>query len=316
MNNIYYEEIKKITGIDIELIFNDFADFMDFDFIKIKNYYEGKLDNNYIDSFRKLKDLEENVDNLLVKINKSSSSFSNIIFWDLLDIIENIKNKIKTINVLSKFLRTSIVNAQYDSGINQQEFLVRQNQLLRGVAWAELKSKDPNNDWVDIAIKNNLREEDYDNSGRNPANTNEGFFIKINFKNNGTITQINSVVDNINGENILGRDIKQILTFKDEDLEVLNYQETASQSADILIGLKKGDNPEFWLDGIPSSLLGQGQIIFAYPVLFRKIVEIFKSDDTFDSFRVSNIKNEKDGIFITLEIETIINSTMTKDLTK
>lgn len=303
---IAYIRFERIAGIDVNQYLKDFAEFSERYVPKIFQFYRGELRLEDFKAFELLDELKIRVTNILTAYQLHQTIFVSLQDWDLMDIVESIKTKLITIEILSKYLRTSIVTAGYDTGLQNSEYMLKQNQTLRGVSWSVLKSDDPNNEWVDIALRNDLAEEEYTTGG--------GINLKVVYKNPGTINYVESVVDNITGENILGMDIFQLLTFEDEDLITLGYWNTVRQSADILLNLGKNDNPEFWQDGIPSSLLGKSVISFAYPIFFRELSNVFAKDDTFRSFQIEDIEIKQDSIQMQLGIETILGEMIKANL--
>jgi hypothetical protein len=295
---------NKLTGIDIAQFVADFVDFTKSDVPNIMNFFRGFMRTPQ-DSFERMRLLMSKGQDISTGYNLHQSSFPNIMDWELMMTIEEIRQKLVNVSVLSKYLRSSIVLATYNNGIQESEYVQKQNQTLENISWSVLKSNNPNNDWVDVALSNDLREEDYTMRG--------GALLKISYKNHGTINWVKVVIDNIVDENILGKDIYQLLTFVDDDLQVLEPQDTVLQSAHILIGLKRGDNPEFLDQGVPR-LVGSNIAAFSYPILFRDLANMFAGDDTFSDFRLENLKVVQDNILMEFAIETILGNMIKGEL--
>jgi len=157
-------------------------------------------------------------------------------------------------------------------------------------------SVDVENDWIKIALRNDLAEEDYTTEGGN--------VLSIAFRNKLKIN-IQSIVDNIDGEKIYGIDINKQITFIDDDLQALSYQDTIKQTVDVLANLRMGHTPEFPLDGVQSKLVvGSNRNSVAYPILFRQLYSTFQKDDTLKSFAVKKIENTEDILEMDFEVET------------
>ena len=136
------------------------------------------------------------------------------------------------------------------------------------------------------------------------------------YKQNGDSIFIESVVDNIVGEKILGKDILYKTTFENDDLLVLSYKDTFFQSVNILMKLKKGDNPEFYDLGLQKNVaVGSNINSISYPVLLRQISEAFQTDDTIKSQEITGFRKEQDAIFIDMEIESKMSTIVPLTLT-
>ena len=284
------------TGINIEGVMDRFITFVDRQRGKIVEYYSGNSRLLDVDAFDSLNSVSEEVEQLLEQFYLWKDSFSRLDYWDLLEYVEEMRLKLMTTANISKFLRSSIEKGHFNRFI-EAKYSMKQNQTLEDVANTALNSLNPVNDWVDIALRNDLREEDY--------NTRDGKLLSVVFDQNGGITNVMSVVDNINGENINGLDIYQKFTFEDDDLKTLSYADTIKQAADIASKLRRKDNPEFPDDGIQSNAaVGNDVISISYPVIFRQLFNVFAKDDTFNSFSITNVKMEKDNLLLEAEIVT------------
>ncbi len=187
------------------------------------------------------------------------------------------------------------------------EYSTRQNQTLEQMV-DELGSDDAQQDWIEIALKNNLNEEQYTTDG--------GVLLKINLQGARTM-RILSVVDIMVGDRIYGKDISSKITFdsNENDLKVLNYKETLSQTVKILSSLKQNDNPEFPQNGIQKALVvGINQNSVSFPVLLRQLYDTFGNDDTLKTFMITNIERKEDGLFIEFNIESVTGELITENL--
>lgn len=287
-------EFEDLTKFPIIRHFEDFVAFMQSDYLKIVDYYSGN--NSQLDSsaLANLTQLQEEIDTLLEIFKSSGSAFNNFKWWDLLEQIEINETKLLSISNISKWLRSTVSVANFSSGPEAQ-ISFRQGQTLESINRQELGSEDWDNNWQDIAYKNNLREEDYTTDG--------GEIIKANYNSTTKGFVINSIVDNPQGDKVLGIDINRNLSFIDNDLDTLSAQLTFLQNIDILSKLRVGDNPEFPQDGLEKSLIiGSNINSIAYPILFRQLTALFKQDDTIGSFVIKNIEKVQDGLFINFEV--------------
>lgn len=291
-----FENFYKITGYDVEYFLNDFLSFISDDSQSIIEYYSGNLKEAPSYAFDRLNYFLKESRKVLEICELNKNSFSNVADWNLLEQLEEIKGKTIYLENISKFLRSPIINVKYQSGININ-YGLPQNQTLEKVSRLILGSSDFDNDWAEIAIDNSLREEDYGIEG--------GVLLKVVFDENHKFNYVESVIDNIEGEKICGLDINKRLTFVDDDLETLGYSKTIEQAFAILLGLQKGDNPEFPSDGITKeAIVGNSIMSLKFPIIFRQYYSLFAKDDTFSSFCIKNVGFERDAVFVDVEAKT------------
>ena len=293
------DEIKKITGIDLSYTIYNFIYFMDFYYPDIINYYSGLTSVPNGDSFKKLNILLDESKTLINILNLNKQSFSSVEIHILLENIEEMHTKLCIIDNISKFLRSTIVKGQFNLGVIDQVSL-NYNETLEKLS-RRINSINSDNDWVDSAIKNDLIEEDYTPDG--------GVILKVVYNNApGGISNMLSIVDNIEGEKMYGLDIDRNLSFIDNDLKILTYKETINQSIDIKLGLKQGDVPEFPRDGIQlNQTIGSNINSVQFPILFRQLSSLFSKDDSISSFSIKNFIIQGDATLIDIEINTRYN---------
>jgi len=290
-------DFVKITGYDIYSLIDYYVAFIEVDSRKIIDYYAGNFRVADSVAFSKLDILLTEAKKVEEIFYLNRESFINIADWNLLDKIEDIIKSLEIIKKSSKFLRSPITNLNYNEGI-QSEYGLKQNETLETISRLTLQNSDFDNNWVDLAVKNDLTEEEYSNKG--------GVLLKIVFDKTYPINYLESVVDNLEGEKMYGKDLDRTITFVDDDLKVLTYKETIQQACDILCNLNKGDVPEFPDDGISSSIIvGSNLKAIAFPVIFRQYYSLFSKDDTFSSFSITNVGFYQDAVFIEAEIRTV-----------
>jgi hypothetical protein len=234
----------------------------------------------------------------------NSASFDNYDYWALLEYVEDIGHALETVNNISKWLRSSIIGIGNQANV-RVDIMAEQGEGLESIERNKIRSIEYNDSWVQTALENELREEDYDLSG--------GYIIRAVFKNNASIF-LNSVVDNIDSaEKTYGKDIDRNIGWSDDDLNVLEYKDTILQSADILTGLRKGDDPSFPDRGInPKILVGSNIAAISYPTIFRDLAASFATDDSFKSFGITKIKREQDSLEIEFRVSTRAGDTFNR----
>lgn len=288
-----FETFESITGYSIINYLSDIGNFFQKESSNILGFYSGDIQNMNIGSFNKLAYFI----NESYKINEiflnNSNSFSGAEYWELLDKVEDIKTKLQTLDNASKWMRSSITkNAFYANP--EIDYILGQNQTLEDVN--NNLGNNNSDGWVDIANRNNLKEEDYTSEGGNLLKVNYGANLKFS---------IESIVDNPQGEKIYGLDIDKAMIFENGDLKVLTYKETLNQSVLTLLELRRGDNPEYPSEGIQANLvIGNTLSGVLYPSIFKQLFQTFKSDDSIKSFSLKDIVKNKTALFFNFEIET------------
>ena len=292
----------KVTKYNISDFFGKFKDFTDNYYTNYIGYYRGvsKLNSTAVDKLNELIIDSSTIEELFF-LNRDSLS-NNMDFWDLYESFNDCVVKIQTIKNTPKWTRSSYLGS-FDKDI-QVDYVLKQNQSPENLT-SQLGFNDPENDWVNLAIKNGLKEVNYNSDG--------GSLLKVSFSvNNGINTT--SVVDVMIGDNLVGKDLLAKLTFLDNDLSYLTPKETIQQASEILLSIQTGSVPEFPRDGVDPNLIGTNIKAFQYPSIFRQIIAIFKKDDTFKEVQITNIQHEQDNVMISLRIVSKLNDIITQNL--
>lgn len=262
-------------------------------FGKIIQFYSGRQKNVPAQSLKLLDGLQEESERLDYIINLNVNRMDGTDWWDLLEVIEDIKVKLKTMQNTPRWARASSALALRSSRpmITLQ---LNQNQTIERLAGGSLGYANEHQDWYDIAIKNDLAEEDYTPAG--------GTELQVS-ASGGVSFRIISIVDTMNQENMKGKDIHKKITYSDDDLLLVTGDDCFIQCIEILMNLKKGDNPEFVSHGLTADLVvGQNYNSIAYPMLQRQITETLNRDDAIDSFSIDKLEKVQDGLFMELTI--------------
>jgi hypothetical protein len=289
-----FDRFYRVTKIDIQQFITDLVNYYDNYYQNIIDYYtsNGILNSNTIS---KLSDLKIKRDNIKDAFNVYSERLSDFVdMWELLDSFEDMSTKIDTISNSQKWFRSN-KGFSFDNQI-ESDIVLNQGQNLQDMA-DELGYTNPLDDWVNIALKNRLKEEDYDETGGNK--------LKVTFQNNAQYG-INSVLDSISGEKIYGKDICRQFQFLNNDILILEYKDTLNQTIEILTNTYKGSVPEFPDDGIDKSIVGGNLVTVQSPVIFKQISKIIGKDDSFKSVTLSKVSDIQDMKFIEIQIQTKI----------
>jgi hypothetical protein len=286
-------EIK--TKIEVIDVYQTVNQFLNNEAERIRSFFEGRLDYIVAQEFKALEQVKSLVLSTLEKIQSNRQIFNKYKDWLVLEDLEDSLGVLETLTNYSIWSRSNR-NINIYAGKVEFDYLLKQEQTLEQIE-VESGSIDSDVTWYDSAIRNMLREEDYTSEGGVP--------LKIIFKNAPT-TFLESVISAIDsGLKSFGLDIKRKLEFSGDDLVVLSNKETLIQSAEILLNLKKGDNPQFETLGLDQiSILGSNKASFLFPVVFRQIIEVFSTDDTFSSVQVGKISFSSDALFIDVTVSS------------
>jgi len=284
------EYFKNITGYNLSDFFSNYVDFINGKYNNIVSYYEG---NSGIDkaAFLELDNLVKEADKIVDLLSNNTVNLSsNVEFWELLENFENAQDKLYTIKNTPKWSRSSYVN-DFDRNTNVT-FITKENQNLEDVS-SQLGYDTPQDDWVNLAIKNDLSESDYDIEDG-------GALLKVTYANNSFIN-IQSVVDIMQGLNGLGKDIDRNITISDNDIKVLSNEDTLNQAIKMKLEIRKGSVPEFPTIGT-QIVEGSSSSFLQYPILFRQLSQLFRLDDTIKSIEITDIRKDKDAVFIDITV--------------
>jgi len=287
-------QFNNITRYRLDRYLNDFAEFINQQRRDIVEYYSGEVQRPNTSSFDKLKHLltESRRINSLIEVHKDR--MNSAAFWELIELLTEVQEALNTVDNASKWLRSAITRNNFNPNV-EVETVMKQFQTLEQISNV-LGSNNGDDDWYKVALRNDLREEDYTVEGGN--------VISSSYRNKLTIN-LRSVVDNISGEKVYGIDLDRKLTFENDDLRALSYRDTIFQTVEVLAGLRSGQTPEFPTDGIQVNLVsGSNRNAIPFPVLFRQFTETFQKDDTLKALKIKNIENDQDLLKIDFEVET------------
>lgn len=295
-------EFKEITSKDIEMFFRKSASFFLIEYREISAYYSGNITNITSKPFNIFEKLKKECKDIFETIHLHSRQLNNAKWWLLLEQLEDIDSRFFTLGSINRWSRSSLTKVAYDPTI-QIQYTLKQNQTLERVAKDVLQSNNPDK-WVQLAIDNDLTEEEYTPEG--------GVNITLKYPKINKGLQVNSVVDVMIGKSIYGKDLDKKLQFSpgNDDLKILDYDNTIRQSVDILALLKKNDNPDYPDEGLQSSVIvGGNRAVLNFPIIIRQMTETFNTDDSLKNFTITNMSVQEDNVFVNYEVQTRLNET-------
>lgn len=286
------EKYYNITKIDIQQFFQDTVDFINEGYPSILSYYEGG--DLPADSFKVLDDLLVRAESIDAAFFNFSDQMKTLDMWDLLDTFEDSWGQLLTINNTSKWMRSSRVG-RYD-GKFYLERALKDFENFEQVA-SSVGSNDPQNDWEEIAVSNFIIEEDYSPRSGGPI-------FKISLSSSANFG-IQTVVDSLVGERILGKDVDKRFYFANNDLAIVEYKDAINQTIDTIMNTLKGDIPEFPEDGVSNEFIGTNVSAIQYPTLFRNLSTMFAKDGRFIEVNLLSLSRKDDYIIMKIKIKTI-----------
>jgi hypothetical protein len=301
------DDFKHATGYDVQNFFVKYLDFIDNEYSNIINYYTASSTIVPTVSFSKLDYLLKEYRKIVDVFVLNAGSLEAYQYWALLEYVEDIGHTLETAKNSARWLRASVTSNGYKQQVIS-EYMTAQGQGLEDVERSVIRSNSYRDSWVDTALENDLKEEDYTLSG--------GYLIKIIYKNNASLF-LDGIVDAIDQpKKTYGLDINKRITFESDDLLVLGYEDTLVQCAKILTDLKKEDDPSFPDRGINvKAVAGSNLVGVSYPTIFRELAGNFATDDSFRSLSIIDVRRQSDAILMDFSIETKVGDFFNKTIT-
>lgn len=296
-----FDDFKNITNYDIENFLNNYVSFIENEYNDIDAFFIGKRNDLDRVSVSVFKNIKSECEIILSLFSLYKESFKKGEFIDLLINIEDINERLTSIDNLPRWYRTNISVSNYSNTVNL-DYILGQNQTIESLIALYNGTE---TDFNKISVNNNAIEE----------NVIDGFRVNLQLKKT-TLNSIESVIDSLNNESIYGLDLDRNIELIDNDLLNLNYKNTIVQLIDILMGLKINDNPEYPEDGInPSILIGNPIKTINSPIILRQINSVFNQEDVIKSISLKEITSQQDAAFYSFTVETKLGETFTQQLT-
>lgn len=293
------ENFERLTSFNLTSYLGNWADFVDSHYQNFVDYFKGStnfLNQTSTNKFFELIKQRDDLDALLINY---SESFDRMDYWNLLDYLDDVNGKISYMSSISKFLRTSKFEGFNEDSLSI-EYTTADYDTPETIASKD--STNPQDDWVDIYVKNNVLEKDY-KAGEGGQALRLG---KRGLKN----LFLNTVVDNLFGDNLYGKDIYFEFIFENDDIKVALPRDTFKQSAKILIELGKGDIPEYPRIGVSKDFqIGNNIGLVNLPFIVREYKDVFSTDDTMVNFFIEDIDVKGTSTFFKWEVESFYNLT-------
>lgn len=291
--------MKDERNIEISMFLNSYLDFFDNYYQTFVDFFDGNFENNSFpnEAYSLLLELIDMFDIIDNKIKNQIDNFTTTLDWEIIEHLDTLYQELIFIQNLNKFTRSSF---DFPNSFNNFATNYTLNsETIENAILQQFDSIDPQNDWAQVALNNDLLEQDYSYEGGN--------VIQLQVDFNTDSTPVDSIIDVMLGDSVFGKDIQRVLEFKDDDLVSLNGEDTVYQSVVILAELIKGDIPEFPEIG-RTGIIGNNFQVFAAGSLVRQMVETFSIDDTLINFKIKNIDfSDATSPFIEFSVSTRLN---------
>lgn len=290
-------DFEKVTKYPLTDFLSRFEDFSARSYPHVERYYGGKtetIDNEHLIA---LQWLTNEVKTLNAQFKNFTNRFAVCGYWELMEFIENINTIIERTNKLPKFKRTALTKRGYKPYV-QLNGSVGSFRTVEDVTSKIAGYSDQETAWQDLMRDNDMGEGDWEIDQLKPVT------VYVSNQNDIVVT---TILDQPIGDRIYGIDIKSKITFDEEnnDLELVKYRDNIEQKVDILCDLNKGDVPENMQFGKDVTLVtGNTVSQIGYLFLARDIVNTFMQNDIFESVTITDMKQEGDGLHITVNIKT------------
>lgn len=288
-------EFEKVTKYPLIQFLVKYRNFMLNSYPEINRYFSGQtegIDNSHLVL---LQQLTSDCKDVMAQFKNFANKFATCGYWELMDYIDDLNTTIEKINKLPKFRRTSLTKRGYQPFI-QVASSVGGYRTVEDVANSIKQTNKDNTNWIDLMLSNDMNESDWEIDKLTPMNV---------LVNNQVDVVVTTILDQPIGKRIYGKDIARKITFKSNDLAIVEFQANIEQKCDILMELNRGDVPENMLFGKNSKLItGVNTKQFAYPQLVADIQSNFLQNDLFEYAVVTDFAFDNGSMTITVEIKT------------
>lgn len=279
--------VSDILRIDIRQYLVDCINFVN-GYTQVLNRYVSDGGQYPRDVYVQMDDLISRYDKIAKSLKVNRDRLSGLAAFEIMDQVENMRSVLRSFENYSRWMKSSIVNGRFVNSA-QIIYVLKQNQTIEDMSRSAGYNSGERG-FLDLTYRNKISEREYDLSG--------GLTFKFSYQNDRSIV-LDSVVDNMTGDNLLGKDINKKFQFIEDDLLSLSPEDTFNQTCGILVSLTKNSNPEFPDQGFSKdSLSNKNTLNHMLPVFVRQMYSIVSNDDTIASFSITNTSVEGDALRI------------------
>lgn len=282
-------EFQNITKFELLQFFIDYRDFLQNDYSDIYAYYSGKTEK--IDSYKisRLNNLLSRSNDLTRTFQTFAGKLGNAGYWELQQYCQDLKDTLERISKLPKYCRTTKTCRGYKPYIQVSEDIggMKTIQDLSQELGSEMTEQE-------LILNNDLEEGSWEIDKLSQITA---------LINNNTDVVVETIIEQPIGRRVYGRDVNRKISFKDNDLSIVEYEDNIEQKCEILLELNRGDVPEMPTFG-KNIISGSSYNNYNYAELVSDIKDNFYQDDLFESVDVVDIGFRDSDIYVTCEIKT------------
>lgn len=280
-------EFENITKFSLSQYFIDYRDFLQNDYSDVYAYYSGSSESIDSSKINKMNALIVKSNNLTRTFQTFSGKLGNVGYWELQQYCQDLKDTLERISKLHKYLRTSKSCRGYKPYIQVSEDIGGMRTVQ------DVADKVGNITEQELILNNDLEEENYEIDKLSQITA---------FINNQNNVVVSTIIEQPIGTKMYGKDINRKIKFFDNDLSVVKYESNIEQKCEVLLGLIRGDIPEF--PALGRSLFTGSYNNFNYAELISDLKDGFSQDDMFENIEIVDIDIKDGDIFITCNIKT------------
>lgn len=280
-------EFENITKFALLQYFQDYRDFLQQDYSDVYAYYSGASESIDSSKINKIQSLLVMSNNLTRTFQTFAGKLGNVGYWELQQYCQDLKDTLERITKLPKYCRTSKTVRGYKPYIQVSEDIGGMRTIQ------DIADKVGDISEEELILNNDLEEQNYEIDKLSQITA---------FVNNQSNVVVSTIMEQPIGQKIYGRDINRKISFQDNDLSVVAYEDNIEQKCDILLNLNRGDIPEFPMLG--KNITADSYSNYNYAELVSDLRDNFFQDDMFESIDVVDIDVKEGDIFVTCNIKT------------
>jgi len=291
MKNEFYKNLMITNIFNFKGYIERFNDFYVNDFPKLISYWNNSKNEINYQILKRFNELRQDWFEFNDGFSRYMQTNSYLLdYHDFQEYIDNVKYILDYILLLPQYFKTSLddITVFEEPSI---VYFVRSDDTLESIA--QQIYADPNAFNI-IMDNNNLRYTDVGSSswvGRK-------ILIPIRRK---VVKDVPGIINGLIGEEVLGRDMEEIFSFENDDIKVLNPEETFNQSLNLITSkINRGSLPEFL--NLGNSVIGvTGEAIgsISLPIIANEIKTLLRLEPTLLTSSITNIKyEEKTGAMV------------------
>lgn len=295
--------MSNIFEIMLKSLLNKYVDFIEVHNTPIVLYYTDSKEYPR-ESFISFEKLKKSFNDFFFLIRQKKDVLINYSDFENFALIEDAYSTLENMDNYSRWFRSCNIKG-VNSNYVELDFITRQNQTLASLG-RDLGFENGDTGELELSIRNKVKELDYTLGG--------GLKLKANYINN-RIVNIQSIIDNLTEDKVLGIDMDRKITFIENDISTLTPKNTFLQSTSIIVSLKRGDNPEIPYLGLDKSILqNRNTINIGIPVLLRQLYTLVGTDDTLEKISIENINQGEDRLTLTIKITAVTQENSSLEL--